>query len=115
MESKIKFFKPSFNAAMTMMRGSYAMVVKLAFPSIVEAEKLPETGEVPATFRQAAGKIPEKFRQKDEDDASDASKSRNDIKILSDKVEEETDVEILSAKAENRACLLYTSPSPRDS
>ena len=39
------------------------MVVKLVSPSIVEAEKLPETGEIPATFWPSTDKIPEKFRQ----------------------------------------------------
>ena len=44
-------------------------------------------------------KNPEEIRQ--EDDACDASKE--DIKVLDDKIEDEKDVDILSAKAETRA------------
>ena len=51
MGGKIKFLKFSFNTAMSKMRGSCAVMAKLVSPSIVEAEKLPETGEIPTTHR----------------------------------------------------------------
>ena len=71
MEIKTRFFQPSFNAAVTKMRGSYAMVVKLAKnePCVTTpnenraAEFWQDSGKIPAAFRQSSGKIPEKFQQ----------------------------------------------------
>ena len=93
MGGKIKFLKFSFNTAMSKMRGSCAVMAKLVSPSIVEAEKLPETGEIPTTHRASTIENPDQVRQNIE-----AS-----IKALDREVERIVDTKILSAEAETGA------------
>ena len=118
-EIKTRFLKPSYNTAVTMMRGSIAMVVRMAknescvaSPSKmkvqtrtrVTSEKSDEGFEGPPDrqlLEEILAKVPGKIHQRD--DANDTSKEENDIEILNVKVEEKADVENLSDKAENRA------------
>ena len=105
MEIKTRFFKPSFNTAVTMMRGSFAMVVKLAKnePCIAPPNKTKATeyrqefGKTP----ESTGGIPEEIKQRSDDEIT--SKDENDIGNLDRDVERNGDIRTLSAKAKNRA------------
>ena len=117
MEIKTRFLKPSYNTAMTMMRGSIAMVVRLAknepcvAPSSktkaktrITSEKSDERFEGPPcgqSLEEVPGKNQEEFRPVS--DANDASKEQNDTETLGREVEKNETIKTLSAKAKNRA------------
>ena len=93
MEGKTKFFKFSFNTAMSKIRGSCAVMAKLVLPSIVEAEKLPEIGEVSTTYWASIVGNPEENRQSIE----------ISTEALDSEVERTIGTKILSTKAKTRA------------